>query len=353
MPATPPDASTRTPTAWLATEPGAGLDFGGIVMKAVRVHKCGGSEALVLEELPLPEPGPGQARVRVKAAGLNYIDVYQRTGLYPLGTPFTPGQEGAGVVDAVGEGVAEVQVGDRVAYAMAAGSYAEYAVVPAWRLVRLPGDVSFETGAAIMLQGMTAHYLSHSTFPLREGHRILAHAAAGGVGLLLVQIAKKRGATVYGTVGTQEKARLVRDAGADAAILYTEVDFAEEVRRLSGGEGVHVVYDSVGQATFEKSLKCLAPRGYLVSFGQSSGKLPPVDTQVLSAHGSLFLTRPTLAHYTLTREELTGRAGDLFAWIAGGQLQIRIDSTFPLERAADAHRRIESRQSAGKILLIP
>lgn len=322
-------------------------------MQAIRVHTVGGPEALVWEEVPMPQPGPGQARVRMHAVGVNFIDIYHRTGLYPLGTPFTPGQEGAGVVDAVGEGVTEVQVGDRVAFAMHGGAYAEFALVPAWKLVPLPAEISFELGAAIMLQGLTAHYLTHSTFPLRPGHRILVHAAAGGVGLLLVQAAKRLGATVYGTVGSAEKAALIQELGADAAILYTETDFVAEVRRLTGGEGVDAVYDSVGQATFLNSLKCLAPRGYLVSFGQSSGRIPPFDLQLLSAHGSLFLTRPSLGHYMRTREELTARSRDLFAWVTDQQLAVRIDSTFPLAEAAAAHRRLEARESAGKILLKP
>lgn len=320
-------------------------------MKAIRVHEPGGPEALRLEEVPTPSPGPGQALVRVKVAGVNYIDVYHRTGLYSLPLPFTPGMEGAGVVEAVGEGVTEVRPGDRVAWAMHAGSYAEYAVVPAQKLALLPEEVSFEAGAAIMLQGMTAHYLACSTFPLAPGHRALVHAAAGGVGLLLIQVAKRRGATVYGTVGSLEKARLAQEAGADAVILYNEVDFAEEIRRLTDGAGVHVVYDSVGRTTFEKSLRCLAPRGYMVSFGQSSGKILPIDVGTLSAHGSLFLTRPSLAHYMLNREELLERTQDLFGWLAAGELKLTYDSTFPLAEAAAAHRRIESRQSTGKILI--
>lgn len=322
-----------------------------MVVKAVRVHAPGGPEALVYEEAPMPQPGPGEALVRVHVAGVNYIDVYHRMGLYKLPTPFTPGQEGAGVVEAVGPGVTALQVGDRVAWGSHGSAYAQYAVVPAWKLVPLPETVPFALGAAVMLQGLTAHYLVHSTFPLQPGHRVLLHAAAGGVGLLLVQMAKRLGATVYGTAGSDEKAGLVRAAGADAAIVYTREDFVEEVRRLTGGAGVHVVYDSVGQATFAGSLKCLAPRGCLALFGQSSGPVPPVDPQSLAGAGSVFLTRPTLAHYALNREELVGRTNDLFGWIAAKQLDVRVDSTYPLERAADAHRRIESRQSAGKILL--
>lgn len=320
-------------------------------MKAIRLHQAGGPEALRLEEIPVPTPGPGEALVNVKVAGVNFVDVYHRTGFYALPKPATLGQEGAGVVAAVGEGVTEVKPGDRVAWAMHGGAYAEYAVIPAWKLAPLPEALSFETGAAIMLQGMTAHYLTRSTFPLRPGHRALVHAAAGGVGLLLIQLAKELGAEVYGTVGGSEKATRALAAGADAAILYNEVDFAAEVRRLTDGAGVHVVYDSVGKATWEGSLKCLAPRGYLVSYGQSSGGVPPVETGTLSANGSIFLTRPSLSHYMLNREELLGRTGDLFDRLADGRLKLTIDSTFPLAEAGEAHRRLESRQSVGKILL--
>ena len=320
-------------------------------MRAIRVHEYGGPEVLRLEEVPVPQPGPGEVLVRIEVAGVNFIDVYQRTGAYKGDLPFTPGMEGAGVVEAVGDGVRAVAVGDRVAYAMSRGSYAEYAVVPERLLARLPEDVSSELAAAIMLQGMTAHYLTHSTFPLKPGQRALVHAAAGGVGLLLIQVAKRLGATVYGTVSSEAKAELARRAGADAVILYTEQDFVAEVKRLTGGEGVDVVYDSVGRATFEGSLRCLKPRGYLVLFGQSSGDVPPVDPHVLNAGGSLFLTRPSLAHHILTRDELEWRAGDLFRWIREGTLEVRIDSTFPLEEAARAHERLQSRQSAGKILL--
>ena len=322
-------------------------------MKAIRIDKHGGPEVLRLAEVPAPSPGPGQALVRIHASGVNYIDIYHRTGLYHIDPPFVPGMEGAGVVEAVGEGVDVVKPGDRVAYAMHRGSYAEYAVVPAWALAPLPEGVSFETGAAIMLQGLTAHYLACSTFPLEPGHTALVHAAAGGVGRLLVQVAKRRGATVYGTVSTKEKAELAKAAGADHVILYTEVDFAEEVKRLTGGKGVDVVYDSVGKTTFEKSLKSLRPRGYLVLFGQSSGPVPPVDLQLLSASGSLFATRPTLAHYAATRDELLSRTTDLFAWIERGELELRIDGTFPLAEAGRAHELLESRKSAGKLVLIP
>jgi len=320
-------------------------------MKAIRVERPGGPEVLKLQDVPLPEPGPGQARVRIHHIGVNYIDIYHRTGLYPLDLPFTPGSEAAGVVDAVGEGVTEVKVGDRVAYAMHRGSYAEYAVVPAWILAPLPDEISFETAAAVMLQGLTAHYLTHSTFPIQPGHKVLVHAAAGGVGLLLVQMAKARGATVFGTVSTQAKAELAKAAGADEVILYTQEDFAEAIQTITGGEGLDCVYDSVGKDTFEKSLKCLRPRGYLVLFGQSSGPVPPVDLQILNSYGSLYVTRPSLAHYILDREELLQRTNDLFAWIKEKKLDVRIDSTFPLAQAAEAHKRLESRASSGKILL--
>lgn len=304
-----------------------------------------------MQDVALPQPGPGEARVRIHAIGVNYIDIYHRTGLYPLELPFTPGSEASGVVDAVGEGVTEVKPGDRVAYAMHRGSYAEYAIVPAWLLAPLPDEMSFEQGAAAMLQGLTAHYLSHGSFPIKPGHKVLVHAAAGGVGLLLVQMAKALGATVFGTVSTQEKAELAKAAGADHVILYTEQAFDEAVKELTGGEGLDCVYDSVGKETFEKSLKCLRPRGYLVLFGQSSGPVPPVDLQILNTHGSLFVTRPSLAHYILNRDELLERTNDLFGWIASNKISLRIDSTYPLEKAADAHARLESRASSGKILL--
>lgn len=322
-------------------------------MLAIRVHQPGGPEVLVPEEVPLPEPGPGQVRIKVAAAGVNFIDVYHRKGLYPLPLPMTPGSEAAGVVDAVGPGVEDFQPGDRVAHAMSIGSYAQYQVVPADRLVKVPEDVSFEDAAAAMLQGMTAHYLACSTFPLAPGHRALVHAAAGGVGLLLVQMAKLRGATVYGTVSTEEKARLAREAGADEVIIYTETDFEAEVRRLTDRKGVDVVYDSVGRTTFAASLRCLKPRGYLVLFGQSSGPVEPIDPQVLNQHGSLFLTRPSLAHYTLDRAELSSRAGELFEWLRTGRVRLRIDRTLPLAQAAEAHRLLEGRATAGKLLLIP
>lgn len=322
-------------------------------MKAIVVERPGGPEALLMREVPRPEPGPGEVRVKVEAAGVNFIDVYQRTGLYPIEPPFTPGMEGAGIVDAVGEGVVEPKVGTRVAYAMQRGSYAQYHVVSADKVVAIPDGVSAREAAALMLQGMTAHYLACSTFPLRTGHRALVHAAAGGVGLLLVQIAKNRGATVYGTVSTKEKAKLAEEAGADEIILYTEQDFEAEIRRLTGGEGVDVVYDSVGRATFAASMRSLKPRGYLVLYGQSSGPVEPFDPQLLNSHGSLFLTRPSLGHYALTREELEQRAGELFAWLRAGELKLRIDRELPLSEAPEAHRLLEGRATAGKLLLIP
>jgi NADPH2:quinone reductase len=322
-------------------------------MKAIQVHKYGGPEVLHYEEASLPEPGPGEARVKIEAAGVNYIDVYHRMGRYPLETPFTPGMEAAGVVDAIGEGVREVAVGNRVAYGMQRGSYAEFAVVPAWKLVHLPDEVDSRLGAAVMLQGMTAHYLCFSTYPLGAEDTALVHAAAGGVGLLLIQMAKRTGARVIGTVSTEEKADLARDYGADEVILYTQVDFETEVKRLTNQSGVNVVYDSVGKTTFDKSLNCLKPRGYLVLYGQASGPVAPVDPQILNSKGSLFLTRPSLGHYTQTRAELLDRADDLFTWIAAGELRVRVDQLFPLAEAAAAHRYIEGRKTKGKILLIP
>jgi NADPH2:quinone reductase len=322
-------------------------------MKAVRSHKYGGPEFLKYEETPVPQPGAGQARVKIEAIGLNYVDVYHRTGVYPVTHPCTLGMEGAGVVDAVGANVTEVKKGDRVAYAMELGSYAEYAVVPAWKLAPLPGKLDARSAAAVMLQGMTAHYLTHSTYSLKRGEWALVHAAAGGVGLLLIQVAKRLGATVLGTVSTEEKARLAKEAGADKIILYTRQDFAAEVKKLTNGAGVHVVYDSVGQSTFDKGLGCLRPRGYMILFGQSSGSVPPLDVWSLGAKGSLFVTRPTLAHYMRDRKELLDRTNDLFNWITTGELKLRISQTFPLAEAAEAHRQLEGRKTTGKVLLIP
>jgi NADPH2:quinone reductase len=322
-------------------------------MRAVRVHNFGGPEVLKNEEIAVPEPKAGEARVKIEAIGLNYVDIYQRTGLYPLSLPFTLGRESAGLVDATGPNVAEVKVGDRVAYAMEPGAYAEYAVVPAWKLVPVPANVDTLSAAATMLQGMTAHYLAHSTYPLNQGDTALVHAAAGGVGLLLIQVAKRRGANVIGTVGTEAKAELAKRAGADHVILYTQSDFLQEVKKITGGAGVHVVYDSVGQTTFEKSLDCLRPRGCLALFGQASGPVPPFDLGKLAAKGSLFVTRPTLLHYMSDRRELLERAGDLFNWISSGNLKLRIEKTFPLAEAAEAHRQLEGRRTTGKVILLP
>jgi len=322
-------------------------------MKAIRVHKTGGPEVLTYEDIPVPEPKAGEARVKIEAVGLNFIDVYQRTGVYALPTPFTLGMEGAGVVDAVGEGVTEVKRGDRVAYAMIPGSYAEYAVVPAAKLAPLPPNIDAKTAAGLMLQGMTAHYLTRSTYPLKRGETALVHAAAGGVGLLLVQAAKIAGARVIGTVSTEAKAQLAKEAGADEVILYTQADFLAEVKRLTDGRGVDVVYDSVGATTFDKSLDCLRPRGYLVLFGQSSGPVAPVSAGTLVSKGSLFLTRPSLAHYTLTRAELLERADDLFNWVATGELKLRVERPYSLKDAAEAQRQLEARKTTGKVILIP
>lgn len=322
-------------------------------MKAIRIHETGGPEVLRLEDVPVPEPGEGQIRARLEATGVNFIDIYFRMGHYKAPLPMTLGSEAMGVVDAVGPGVTEVRVGDRVASTQFAGAYAEYAVAPAQGVVRVPEGVDLKVAAAVLLQGMTAHYLSHSTFPLKRGDTALVHAAAGGVGLLLVQMAKRLGARVIGTTGTEEKAALARQAGADDVIIYTQQDFETETRQLAGGRGVDVVYDSVGRTTFEQSLSCLRPRGFLVLFGQSSGPVPPVDPQILNAKGSLFLTRPTLVHYIATREELEWRANDLFSWIAAGELSVRIGQEFPLEQAAAAQEALASRQTTGKVLLTP
>ncbi len=322
-------------------------------MKAIRVHAPGGPEALRYEDVPQPTPSAGQVLVKVEAAGVNFIDVYQRTGHYKVELPFTLGQEAAGVVTAVGSGVTDVTVGARVAYAAVLGAYAEYATVPADRVVVLPDGVSSKQGAAAMLQGMTAHYLASTTYPLKPGDSCLVHAAAGGVGLLLCQIAKLRGARVIGTVSTREKAELARDAGADEVIRYTEQDFEAEVKRLTNGAGLQVIYDSVGKTTFEKGLNCLAHRGMMVLYGQSSGPVGPFDPQVLSQKGSLFLTRPTLVHYIATRAELVAQAGELLGWIKQGTLKVRIDRELSLAQAAEAHRLLEGRKTTGKVLLIP
>jgi NADPH2:quinone reductase len=322
-------------------------------MKAIRVESYGGPDQMVYADIEKPAAQPHEALVRTEAIGVNFIDVYHRTGLYPLPLPFTPGSEAAGTVESIGSEVSDLAIGDRVAYAMTVGAYAEYAAVPAARLVKIPEGIDAQAGAAAMLQGMTAHYLSTSTYPLKNGDTALVHAAAGGVGLLLIQMAKRAGARVFGTVSTQEKARLAREAGADEVILYTEQDFQQEVRRMTDGKGVQVVYDSVGKTTFMKSLDSLAPRGVLALFGQSSGSVPPFDAALLAQKGSLYLTRPTLAHYVLTREELLARAGDVFTSITRGELKLRIEKTFPLSEAAKAHRQLEGRATTGKILLLP
>ncbi|HEV2438631.1 MAG TPA: quinone oxidoreductase [bacterium] len=322
-------------------------------MNAVRVHQPGGPEVLRVEELPTPAPGPAEALVRLEACGVNFVDIYQREGIYTMPLPFTAGSEGAGVVESVGREVADLRPGDRVAYTGALGSCATHALVPAARLVKLPAGIDTKTAAAAMLQGITAHYLTHSTYPLGPADTALLHAAAGGVGLLLTQMAKMRGAKIIGTVSTEAKAALARGAGADEVILYEQQDFEAETKRITGGRGVQVVYDSVGKTTFDKSMNCLAPRGYLVAFGQSSGPVAPVDIQTLNQKGSLFLTRPTMRDYILTREEYVKRAGDVLGWIAAGRLKVRIDRTFPLAQTAEAHKALASRGTAGKVLLIP
>jgi NADPH:quinone reductase len=322
-------------------------------MKAIRVHTPGGPEALRYEDVPEPSPKPGHAVVRVDAAGLNYIDVYYRSGLYKAETPLTLGVEAGGAVTAVGPDVTEVKVGDKVAYTGVPGAYAEYSVVPADRLIVLPAGLSTKHGAAAMLQGMTAHYLACSTWPLKPGDACLVHAAAGGVGLLLCQIAKMRGARVIGTVSTDDKAKLAREAGADEVIFYTRQDFVEEVKRLTGGKGLQVVYDSVGKDTFDKGFSCLAPRGMMVLYGQSSGSVGPFDVGKLAAGGSLFLTRPSLNSYTATRAGLAQRAGEVLGWIRDGKLKLRMEFEFPLKDAAEAHRALEGRRTTGKVLLIP
>lgn len=322
-------------------------------MKAVVVRALGEPEVLRYEDAPDPRPGPGQALVRVEAAGVNYIDVYYRKGLYETPLPYTPGFEAAGTILETGPDAGGFQPGDRVAYTGSLGSYAERAVVAVSRLVKIPGGLDSRQAAASMLQGMTAHYLVKSTYPLKRGEACLVHAAAGGVGLLLCQMAKRLGARVFATVSSEEKARLAREAGADETIDYSKQDFAAEVKSRSQGRGLQVVYDSVGRSTFDRSLECLAPRGMLVLFGQSSGPVPPVDLQLLNKKGSLFVTRPSLSHYTLTREELLWRAGEVLDEVRKGELKLRIGLELPLSQAAEAHRRLESRRTTGKILLLP
>jgi NADPH2:quinone reductase len=322
-------------------------------MNAIQVSQLGGPEVLKLVDLPVPEPKPNEALVKIEAAGVNFVDVYFREGRYSAPLPFVPGQEAAGIVTAIGSEVTSIKIGDRVAYTGVLGGYAEYAAVPADRLVKIPDQLDFKQAAAAMLQGMTAHYLSHSTYPIKQGETALIHAAAGGVGALLVQMAKNRGARVIGTAGSEEKAQLAREAGADEVIIYTEQDFETETLRLTDGEGVHVVYDGVGKTTFDKDFNVLRPRGYLVLFGASSGPVPPFDLIRLSHKGSLFLTRPSLHHYIHTSAELEQRAGDVLQMIDAGKLKLRIHKTYPLTEAQQAHRDLEGRKTTGKLLLIP
>jgi NADPH2:quinone reductase len=329
-------------------------------MKAVRVHELGPADVLRYEETDDPRPKPDEVLVKIAASGVNFLDIYYRSGFHwgghhrrPL--PYIPGAEAAGTVVEVGSEVSGLKIGDRVAYGISNGfgSYAELHAVPSWHLITLPDTIDMQTAAAVMLQGMTAHYLTHSTYAVKSHDTVLIHAAAGGTGLLLVQIAKMRGARVIGTVSTKEKVRLARDAGADETINYSEEDFAAEVRKLTDGKGVNVVYDSVGKDTYEKSLDSLAPLGVLVIFGQASGPVPPFDTAVLNAKGSLSLARPSLTHNVASHDDVLWRAGDLFRWIKAGKLKTQIAKTFSLADAADAHRELESRRSVGKILLIP
>lgn len=322
-------------------------------MKAIRVHQFGAADVMQYEETALPEPKAGEVRIKLAATGLNFIDIYHRSGAYAMATPFIPGLEGAGVVDALGSGVTELHEGDRVAYPSHPASYAEYVVVPADRTVPVPDAVDLNTATAAMLQGMTAHYYATSTFPIKPGDQVLVHAAAGGVGQLLVQMAKLRGGWVVGTVSSEEKAQVAKAAGADEVILYTQQDFEAETKRLTNGRGVDVVYDSVGKTTFDKSLNCLRPRGYMVLCGQASGPVDPINPQILNQRGSLYLTRPSLGPYIATRAELLQRAEDIFAWLMDGKLKINIDQSFALAQAADAHRYMEERKTKGKVLLIP
>lgn len=322
-------------------------------MKAIQIKQNGGPEVMELVEIPAPQPKSNEAVIKIKAAGVNFIDVYNREGRYKAGLPLVLGQEGAGVILALGSEVHDFAVGDPVAYTMSLGSYAEYAAVPAARLVKIPAGVGEREAAAAILQGMTAHYLAHDTYPLKRGETALIHAAAGGVGLLLVQMAHHIGARVIATVSTEEKAALARVAGADEVILYTQADFEAETKRLTGGQGVDVVYDSVGKTTFDKGLNLLRPRGMMVLFGASSGAVAPIDPQILNQKGSLFLTRPTLAHYTLTVEELRQRAGAVFGMIREGKLKLRIEHVYPLADVQQAHRDLEARKTTGKVLLLP
>ncbi|MGE5619018.1 MAG: quinone oxidoreductase family protein [Sphingomonadaceae bacterium] len=322
-------------------------------MKLIRVHQYGGPEVMRLEEAPVPAPDPGEALVKVEAIGVNFIDIYVRSGAYKGNLPLTPGNEGAGTVEAVGPGVTEVKVGDRVAWGTAPGSYAEYHLVPVAKLAPIPDGVSFQQAAAVMLQGMTAHYLSTSTYPLKEGDSCLIHAAAGGLGQLLCQMAKMQGARVIGTAGSPEKAEIARQAGADEVVLYREQDFVAAARQFTAGSGVRVVYDTVGKDTFERGLDALARRGYMVLVGQASGPVPPIDPRILNVKGSLYLTRPSLVDYTATREELLSRARDVLRWLQAGKLRVKVDRVLSLAEAPEAHRALAARETAGKVLLLP
>ena len=322
-------------------------------MKAVKIHEYGSAGVLRYEDVPIPEPKEDEARVKLEAIGVNFMDIYHRKGLYPNNLPFIPGMEGAGIIDKISDNSFGLKKGDRVAYAMNIGSYAEYAIVPAWKLVKVPDEIELKTAASLMLQGMTAHYLTHSTFPLKKNNIILLHAAAGGVGLLLTQMAKMIGAKVIGTVGDEEKAKLAKENGVDEVIIYTKEDFEEKTKKITEGNGVDVVYDSVGNATFEKSLNCLKSRGMLVSFGQSSGAIENFNPAILSQKGSLYLTRPTLSNYCANREELLLRANDVFNLVKNKELEIRIHKIFRLSEAGKAHEELEGRKSAGKVLIAP
>lgn len=322
-------------------------------MKAIRVQAQGASDVMKVEEIPTPKPGKGELLVKLAAAGLNYIDTYQRSGMYKVPTPFTPGNEGAGTVDALGEGVTGFKAGEQVAYTGVLGAYAEYALIPAARAVKVPKGMDLKTAAAIMLQGMTAHYLACDTYPLKRGDWCLVHAGAGGVGLLLIQIAKMRGAKIITTVSTPDKAKLAKGAGADHCILYTKDDFEKETRKIVGERGVNVVYDSVGKTTFDKGFNVLMRRGMMVLYGASSGAVPLFDLQVLNAKGSVFVTRPSLVHHIFTREELDKRAGEVMTWVKSGKLKVRIGATYPLDQAKQAHDDLEGRKTTGKVLLIP
>ena len=321
-------------------------------MKAMQITEYGGPDVMKYVDLPDPIAGPEQAVVDIQAVGVNFTDIYSREGVNPPGLPWVAGVEGAGVVRSVGAGVTNVAVGDNVAYCSFPGSYAEQAVVPAWRLIKMPDGLSTRDGAAVMLQGMTAHYLCHDTYPVQRGDRVLVHSGAGGVGLLLIQMCKMLGAYVYSTVSTDAKAELARGAGADQVILYTQQDFAEEVAKATDGAGLHAVFDAVGKDTFDQSVASLAPRGYMVLYGQASGPVPPIDPRVLG-NGSKFLTRPGLGDYTANREELDKRAGTVLGWVQSGQLKLRVEHTFALSDAPEAHRQLAGRATTGKIILTP